>query len=479
MGAGVAENKKAGAKRLIVLLDGTWNDSAFSETDTNIVRLRELIAESIGMHPGVVAPENTSPEGEAQSTFQDPDNVVFYERGVGTGAYADRFLGGAFGHGLSNNIRRAYKFLSFHYEQGDQVFIFGFSRGAYTARSLIGYIESIGLLKCEHCTEELEQTAWDYYRVPPNDRMPGVWSALTNKVHARSTFRVACLGLFDTVGALGIPLSQFKVANRDKYEFHSVELSTITDVNLHALAIDEPREPFEASVWRRSKFKNTKTKTEQVWFPGAHADVGGGYIDSEKRGPAFPATLDDITLDWMIKRVLKHHKDFPAIDKCSTTESKKLSKPRLAEITKFRLDAAISTQHNPMSIFYRLFTPRAHRTIANRAQRYRALNLILLTFGNVRVGFDRHAIAYEEMIHISAIERLAETSKRWRQRYSPPNLIYLVPNILLALEGKSEQASAEKQSLAPVRVVDWEGEPIIPGTPLAKRLIEVLTPFKI
>ena len=86
-----------------------------------------------------------------------------------------------------------------------------------------------------------ENTAWGFYRTPPNDRLPGVWSSLTPYVHRREAVRIACLGVFDTVGALGIPLSYFRVANRDKYEFHNVELSSITDQNLHALAIDELR----------------------------------------------------------------------------------------------------------------------------------------------------------------------------------------------------------------------------------------------
>jgi uncharacterized protein (DUF2235 family) len=100
------------------------------------------------------------------------------------------------------------------------------------------------------------------------------------------------LGVFDTVGALGIPLAFLRRANRDKYEFHDVELSSIVDVNLHALALDEHREPFEAALWRRSKFKHFKTTTEQVWFPGAHADVGGGYFAENDLVPR----IEDVTL---------------------------------------------------------------------------------------------------------------------------------------------------------------------------------------
>jgi uncharacterized protein (DUF2235 family) len=158
----------------------------------------------------------------------------------------DRLKGGAFGDGLVANVRRAYKFLSFYYEMGDEVFVFGFSRGAYTARSLIGLIGSAGLLRREYCTPDLELKVWNFYRSPPNDRFPGIWSDLSGFVHPRESFRIQCVGVFDTVGALGIPLQLMWRANRERYEFHNVELSSITNVNLQALAIDERREPFQA-----------------------------------------------------------------------------------------------------------------------------------------------------------------------------------------------------------------------------------------
>jgi uncharacterized protein (DUF2235 family) len=149
------------AKRIIILLDGTWNDAEFGDTDTNIVRLRDGIARYLGTQK----PATTS-SGAAVSSIasENMDNLVLYERGVGTGAYLNRFVGGALGEGLINNIRGAYKFLSFYYDPGDQVFIFGFSRGAYTARSLLGYLHAAGLLRREACTRENEHRAWAFYR---------------------------------------------------------------------------------------------------------------------------------------------------------------------------------------------------------------------------------------------------------------------------------------------------------------------------
>src|SRR5262249_46928822 len=135
----------------------------------------------------------------------------------GTGAH-DRVSGGGFGAGLDLNIRRAYRFLSFHYVPGDEIFIFGFSRGSYTARSLTGYLGAVGLLRCEACTKETENQAWSFYRTPPNDRLSGVWKALEPLVHPRAEFRVRCLALFDTVGALGVPVERFRRLNRDQFE---------------------------------------------------------------------------------------------------------------------------------------------------------------------------------------------------------------------------------------------------------------------
>ena len=158
--------------------------------------------------------------------------------------FLDRIKGGSFGDGLAGNIRRAYKFLSFYYQPGDHVFIFGFSRGAYTARSLVGYISAAGLLRREKCTPKLESKTLDYYRTAPNDRMPGIWTELTPSMNDRDELKIDCLGVFDTVGALGVPLPAFYRVNRERYEFHNVELSSITKVNLHAIAMDEHREPF-------------------------------------------------------------------------------------------------------------------------------------------------------------------------------------------------------------------------------------------
>src|SRR5437588_6277929 len=392
-------------KRLIFLLDGTWNDAEFGDKDTNIVRLREILAKSLekDFSPAQASGGQQSSLVRSRRSADDIEHLVFYARGVGTSAF-DRLRGGALGIGLSQNIRRAYRQLCFYYEPGDEVFVFGFSRGAYTARSLVGMIGSAGLLKCEHCTSELEQKVWEFYRTPPNDRLPGNWVALTPYVHNPKEFRIACLGVFDTVGALGVPLQHFRLYNRDLYEFHNVELSSTVEVNLHALAIDEHRVPFQAAIWRKPKFKVYESVTEQVWFPGAHADIGGGYLSDQDRTNRADSALDDISLQWMIGRVKHYYPNMPL------TQPDQNSK------------RAFAVQHDSRTLVYKSL-PLGLRSVANYP--------VEIGWRQTCVSRDRHSEPTGEMVHASAIERLGseiEVSERG-QRYMPANLLSVLQKI--------------------------------------------------
>lgn len=431
------------SKRIILLLDGTWNDQDVGLTDTNIVRMQQLIAKSLAkVTPSL--PRIALSSGSAQKLVRgfapegDRENFVFYERGVGTGAF-DRLSGGIFGDGLSGNVRRAYKFLSYWFEEGDQVFVFGFSRGAFTARSLVGYIAAAGLLTRDQCSAENERLAWSYYRTAPNDRLPGIWAQLEPYVHDRDKLQIDCVGVFDTVGALGVPIRGFEIANRDRFSFHNVELSSITRVNLHAIAIDEHRKPFQAAIWRKPKFKQFASHTEQVWFPGAHADIGGSYIDEETREAKYPQALDDVTLDWMLKRVRFHFHDFPADPSgWKTTDDR----------------WAIAQQHEARRSFYRI-EPFSLRSIANYA-------VTGLGVRQCNVSRDRHADPIGEMIHISALARLGAQVKidGGTESYSPTNLLQVL-NII------EETYSPERYKLAgpDIHVVDWEGRDLDPTLP--------------
>jgi Uncharacterized alpha/beta hydrolase domain (DUF2235) len=431
-------------KRIVLLLDGTWNDIDVGPYDTNIVRMRDLISRHLVRISGRTRHDEGNKKVHGY-TKAGKEHIIYYERGVGTGAF-DRFKGGVFGEGLPRNIRHAYKFLSFWYEPGDEIFIYGFSRGAYTARSLVGYLGAAGLLRRDNCNEELEALAWRYYRTPPNDRMPADWRRLTDNVHDRNEVRVKLIGVFDTVGALGIPFSKAWRLNRDENGFHDVQLSSITDVNLHALAIDEHRWPFEAALWRMPPFKKYDTAVEQVWFSGAHADVGGGYIVEESRdGKA--AYADDITLDWMIRRTKHFYPDFP-FDLDPNAE--KIAARERASL------------HNSRRNVYRVW-PFAIRSIANcktGANRWRR---------QAEVSRDRHARPIGEMVHISALERfLPERSVGpTGDKYEAANLDKVIAWIKETYEHRlgDEDALARSESggsmsIFELPVVDWNGQTI-------------------
>ncbi|MGO7486601.1 DUF2235 domain-containing protein [Rhizobium ruizarguesonis] len=433
-------------KRIILLLDGTWNDQDVGPFDTNIVRLQSLIGRAL-TSAQTARPSETQNNGSEKLVrgyaSDGRENIVYYERGVGTSAF-DRIRGGAFGDGLAHKVRRAYKFLSYHFVPGDNIFIFGFSRGAYTARSLVGYLGAAGLLKREYCTETREPIAWNYYRTNPGDRLPGTWCDLAPFTHDRATFSVDCLGVFDTVGALGVPLDRFYLINRDRFSFHNVELSSITKVNLHAMAIDEHRKPFEATIWRKPKFKHFNTVTEQVWFPGAHADIGGGYIPEEQRLAEFPYALDDVPLDWMMRRVRHYFDSFP----CELPEEPPGDKCYAAP------------HHEPRQKQYKLY-PLALRSISN----YRTDKLLRW---QAEVSRDRHAAPIAEMVHVAAIRRLGQMvqTEGGERRYLPQNLLSVLPQI----EATYRIPEGTSPPSHDVLLVARDGRPIDPSDPVERNV---------
>lgn len=265
-------------KRLIVCCDGTWNQADQARDGdpcpTNVLSIACRIAKR---DPG-------------DTTVSQ---VLFYDQGVGTGNALDRFSGGAFGRGLADNIFDAYRFLVANYERGDQIFLLGFSRGAFTARSLAGLIRTCGILKRTSVRSYAE--ALQVYQTrgeggPDHDRALDFRRA--HSIVGGDELPIWFIGVWDTVGALGIPLRGLRGLTRRKYQFHDVELSSRVRHAYHALAIDERRAPFEPTLWVKQTAEAGQT-VEQRWFCGAHSDVGGGYAE---RG------LSDRALEWMIEK---------------------------------------------------------------------------------------------------------------------------------------------------------------------------------
>ncbi len=208
--------------------------------------------------------------------------------------------GGAFGLGLSENVRQGYRFLSQFYEPGDEIYIFGFSRGAFTARSLVEFVAASGLLKKRHCDEANLAFAWNYYRTPPKKRFPAVKGKL-EKLCSRGV-RIKLLGVFDTVGALGIPVVVSGWLSARQNQFHDTKLGSTLDYAFHALAIDEHRGPLVPTLWAKPDHANN-LRVEQVWFPGVHSDVGGGF-PSAADGDEDP--ISQLALYWMLSRLNRY-----------------------------------------------------------------------------------------------------------------------------------------------------------------------------
>ena len=244
-------------RRIVLLFDGTWNKRG---THTNVSRMRN----SIRTHGR-----------------EDPEQPCFYDEGVGTKWY-NWLTGGAFGRGISENIQEGYAWLSRAHRTDDPIFVFGFSRGAYSARSLVGLVRKCGLLNS--VSEKTVKEAYELYR--NKDIHPDAPEAAGFRAkHSRET-RVRFIGVWDTVGALGIPISQIPFS-RDFYQWHDTELSKIVDYAIQAVAADEHRKDFDVTVW--SKIKPQNVKVEQRWFAGAHSDVGGGD----------GGTLPNLALRWL------------------------------------------------------------------------------------------------------------------------------------------------------------------------------------
>jgi len=250
-------------KRLIVLFDGTWNDP---QDLTNVYQLSTLIE---------------AKDGDIEQRF-------FYEPGVGTGAW-DKLRGGLFGYGLSKNLLKGYDWLVRRYQPGDEIWVFGFSRGAYTARSLVGLIRKCGLLNTS--TPDLLARAEHLYRT--KSAAPESAECQAFRQRYSQEVRIHFLGVWDTVGALGIPGTM--ISEQGFYAWHDTELSKIVSYAYHAMAIDEHREAYKVAMWTNTggQQKPENIAVEQRWFIGAHANVGGGYGHDP---------LANIALGWMLDK---------------------------------------------------------------------------------------------------------------------------------------------------------------------------------
>ncbi|WP_036482840.1 DUF2235 domain-containing protein [Myxosarcina sp. GI1] len=285
-------------KRLIVCCDGTWQ-SQNNKVATNVLKIAQAI-------------ETKGKDKKGNEISQ----ILYYDQGIGavpnygskqsflknTSERLQKLGGGAFGWGIDEKIEEAYIFLCLNYEPKDEIYLFGFSRGAYTVRSLAGLISYCGLLQ----RPDINHTA-DAYKIYRTKDETNRKQKADNfcSIHQIKDINIKFLGCWDTVGALGIPniIPCFSIDKylTKKYKFHNNKLSSIIENARHAIAIDEKRSALEVTLMKPGDGFEEKS-LKQVWFPGDHGCVGGGsdeIIELSDGCQLNTLDLSKVALEWM------------------------------------------------------------------------------------------------------------------------------------------------------------------------------------
>jgi uncharacterized protein (DUF2235 family) len=264
---------------IAVFLDGTWNEP---QTNTNVIQLMER-----------------AKGPDAQGARQE----VIYKEGVGS-KKSEHYRGGLFGYGLNKQIEDAYAKVAHAYTGADdQIFLIGYSRGAFSARSLAGMIARCGIIGPEHLSAARVFARYRRGTASPglnemqrDEAVPGTEEDRLVLAHS-ALARIRFIGVFDTVGSLGVPGGLFRPLVRARYQFHDTNLSGLVDHARHALAVDEQRPHFVATLWDGvpKPIAGHKTTLVQRWFAGSHGNVGGGGTNvPETKNP-----LSAITREWI------------------------------------------------------------------------------------------------------------------------------------------------------------------------------------
>lgn len=269
-------------KRIVICADGTWNEP-----------------EKIDKAAGRPQPTNVLKvaRGVKARAADGRDQVVYYHKGVGTLGKTDQWTGGAFGNGMELNVRDLYRFLVYNYEVGDQIYLFGFSRGAFTVRTLVGFMGQIGLLQ-----KDDEYYTRKMYALYESSTAVGstAWNDAFKRIKDhRPVPPIEFIGVWDTVGALGVPGALGHLLHSDKYKYHEIGLHPNVKHAYHALAIDERRKPFAPSLFERPT--GWEGVLEQAWFAGVHSNVGGSYS---------PDGLANEALHWIVEKAEERGLEF-------------------------------------------------------------------------------------------------------------------------------------------------------------------------
>ena len=261
-------------RNLIICTDGTWNKPDQMDRDrlvpSNVIKIARAVDENCA----------------------EIEQIRYYDSGVGTEGWLDKVRGGISGRGLFKNMRDAYAWLIENYQPEDRLYLFGFSRGAFTVRSLAGLLRLCGIPKSSEPASFLAGEAARVYRERDKARREKLGKQFSEQYETASG-TVHFIGVWDTVGALGLPTKGLigKLTRR-RHTFHDVSLGSNIRHARHALAINERRKPFEPALWK-GKRSDTTESVVQAWFPGVHSNIGGGYVDTG---------LSDRALFWMIEQ---------------------------------------------------------------------------------------------------------------------------------------------------------------------------------
>lgn len=256
-------------KNIVVFSDGTGQEGG-KGANTNIYKLFNII--------------------EDRTSRQ----ISFYDPGLGTGWR--KISGNVSGAGISKNILECYTFIFDNFEAGDQIYLFGFSRGAATVRSLTSFIHYFGIIPKSR--PELIKRAYKIYKIEDESVRKRKADEFVSRHHTMWT-RIKFLGCFDTVAALGLPIKPLSVLMNIipgmQHKFQNFKLNETVENAYQALAIDDERKTFHPILWDTDTLPYQTIK--QVWFCGMHTDVGGGYDEHE---------LSDVPFSWMKNMATDH-----------------------------------------------------------------------------------------------------------------------------------------------------------------------------
>lgn len=397
-------------KRIVICCDGTGNE--IEEHQSNVLKFYRLLKKD------------------------DPSQITFYDPGVGTinnsgpwRVFVNKFLrivGLAFGNGLDKNILDAYKFLITTYQEGDEIYLFGFSRGAYTIRALAGLLHLVGLLRPSQL-HMAEYALLSFKQSKKKNKFE-----IGRRVHMVLAARkcpIKFVGCWDTVGSVIIPRSdRFYLPSLQKLPF--IDKNSSVEVFRQAMAIDERRRMFRLVVWKKNqKFISPQKENlqyekdqdcEQLWFAGVHSDIGGSY-------PEIDSSIAKYPLGWMVEEAQQYGLEFDKDYIDLLVYGKKNGMEKENAMFDYKAPSLDAKLNDSMTKGWKIleYIPKLKRFHDNPAEKRKGGIYFPLS--------ERRHIAESEKFHHSVGDRI----KKNKQGYKPENL---PKSFLVELENNIDDA---------------------------------------